>query len=138
MDKARVYVDFNERVDSDVYLLSKEDTKINSEGNIVTFYEGMPVSIYTDDASSTVEIDNIIAEGVAIKNDSRKYGFPYVKWCCRVDLDSIMNESDLKFLQLLPKEIKNNSNDLYALRELLIKFKNSGMDKTACYKICKN
>lgn len=92
MDKARIYVDLNEMVDYNTVLLSKDDTKIDSEGNVITFYEGMPVSIYSDDASSNGEVDNLIGEGIAIKKDLSRYsGWQHVKWCCRIDLDAINN-----------------------------------------------
>ncbi len=96
MDKARIYVDFNEMVSEDVFLLSKEDVKKDSFGNLVTFYEGMPVSIYSDDCDDEGRTDNLIGEAVAVKVDLREY--PYwknVKWCCRVDMDGLMHESDL-------------------------------------------
>jgi len=97
MTKARIYVDFNELVTHDVVLLSKEDTKVDSQGNLITFYEGMPVSIYSDDISDNGQIDNLIAEGIAIKYDfSINRHMQHVKWCCRIDLNGIMHESDLK------------------------------------------
>ena len=97
MDKARIYVDLNEMVDDDVVLLSQHDTAEDSEGNIVAFYEGMPISIYTDDFSDEGEEDNLIAEGIAIRHDLKKYpGFQHVKWCCRIDMGSLKNISDLK------------------------------------------
>lgn len=98
MDKPRIYVDFNEMVTEDIVLLSKDDTKMDSQGNLITFYEGMPVSIYTDDASDNGETDNLIAEGIVIKQDLSKYspGWQQVKWCCRIDLNSIIHESDLQ------------------------------------------
>lgn len=82
MDKARIYVDLNEMVDDDIFLLSKDDTKIDSQGNTVTFYEGMPVSIYSDDADDNGETDNLIAEGIAIKYNLSNYspGWQRVKW----------------------------------------------------------
>lgn len=130
MDKARIYVDLNEMVTDDIVLLSKDDTKKDSQGNIITFYDKMPVSIYSDDASATGEADNLLAEGIAIKYDLKKYpNWEHVKWCVSIDWNSLMHESDLKFLQLLPEEIKKHHNDLLILRECLISFKNHGMDK---------
>ena len=65
VDKARIYVDFNEMVDYNTVLLSKDDTKMDSEGNVITFYEGMPVSIYMDDVDGNGEVDNLVAEGIS-------------------------------------------------------------------------
>lgn len=130
MDKARIYVDLNEMVTEDVVLLSKDDTKVDSWGNIVAFYDKMPVSIYSDDASTTGETDNLLAEGIAIKYDLKEYpNWEHVKWCVRIDWDSLIYESDLKFLQLLPEKIRKYHNELLILRECLISFKNHGMDK---------
>lgn len=41
----------------------------------------------------------------------------------------LLHESDLKFLQLLPEEIKKHPDDLPALRECLIRFRDHGMDR---------
>ena len=130
MDKARVYVDLNEMVTDDIALLSKDDTKADSMGSIITFYEGLPVSLYSDDASNSGETDNLIFEGTAIKYDLKSYpGWQHVKWCVRIDWNSLMHESDMKFLQLLPIEIEKHPNDLLVLYKFLIYFKNHGMDK---------
>lgn len=99
MDKARVYVDLNEMVTDDIVLLSKDDTKADSMGNILTFYEGLPVSLYSDDASDSGETDYLIFEGTAIKYDLKSYpGWRHVKWCARIDWKSLMHESDMKCL----------------------------------------
>ena len=130
MDKARVYVDLNEMVADDIVLLSKDDTKTDSMGGKITFYEGLPVSLYSDDASNSGETDNLIFEGTAIKYDLKSYpGWQHVKWCVRIDWNSLMHESDMKFLQLLPIEIEKHPNDLLVLYKFLIYFKNHGMDK---------
>lgn len=95
MDKARIYVDFNEMVTENIVLLSKDDTDIDSDGNIVAFYEGMPVSIYMDDEDNG-KIDNVIADGTAIKYDLTDYPYwSHVKWCCLIDKKGIFHESDI-------------------------------------------
>ena len=43
MEKSRICVDFNELLDSNTILMSKEDTKMDAAGNLVHFYEGMPI-----------------------------------------------------------------------------------------------
>lgn len=130
MDKARIYIDFNEMVTDDIVLLSKDDVEVDSQGNIVTFYEEMPVSIYSDDASLTGEQDHLLAEGVAMKYDLSNYpNWRHVKWCVRIDWNSLMHESDIKFLRVLPEEIKKHPHDLPALRECLISFKDHGMSR---------
>lgn len=99
MDKTCTYVDLNEIVTENIVLLSKDDTKIDSYGNRIVFYDKMPVSIYSDDSSASGETDNLLAEGIAIKYDLKEYpGWKYVKWCVCTDWDSFVHESDLKFL----------------------------------------
>jgi len=58
----------------------------------------MPVSIYSDDFSDDGEIDNLVAEGIAIKRDLSNLppNRPYAKWCCHIDSNGILHESDLK------------------------------------------
>lgn len=97
MDKARIYVDFNELVNENTVLLSKNDTTADSDGNIITFYEGMPVSIYSDDVDDNGEEDNLFAEGIAVKIDLSAYGnWKNIKWCCCIDENGIIHESKLK------------------------------------------
>ncbi|WP_297871506.1 hypothetical protein [uncultured Oscillibacter sp.] len=96
MEKPRVYVDLNEMVTDDIVLLSKDDAKADSSGGILTFYEGMPVSLYSDDAAPGGETDNLIFEGTAIKYDLKRYpAWRHVKWCARIDWNSLMHESDM-------------------------------------------
>ncbi|EOS70975.1 hypothetical protein C818_00983 [Lachnospiraceae bacterium MD308] len=135
MDRARIYVDLNEMVTDDIVLLSKDDTKADSMGSIITFYEGLPVSLYSDDASNSGETDNLIFEGIAIKYDLKGYPeWRHVKWCVRIDWNSLMHESDMTFLQLLPIEIEKHPNDLLTLHKFLIYFKNHGMEKDSMLK----
>ncbi len=135
MDKPRIYVDLNEMVTETVILFSKEDTKTDSDGNVVVLYDKMPVSIYSDDASHTGETDYLLAEGIVIKYDLREYPrWKQVKWCVRIDRNSFMHESDLRLLLLLPIEIKKHPHDLGVLQKCLISFKNQGMDRDAMLK----
>ena len=97
MDKARIYVDFNEMVAENIVLLSKENSKIDSLGNLIEFYEGMPVSVYSNDKNINGEIDNIIAQGIAIKYDLSNFAYwSHTKWCCKIDEGSIRHESELQ------------------------------------------
>jgi hypothetical protein len=94
MDKVRIYVDFNNMFADNTVVLSNDDTKKDSEGNIITFYDGMPVSIYSDDVDVENNLpDNLIAEGIAIKYDSKYH--PHVKWICKIDNNGIRHESDI-------------------------------------------
>ena len=135
MDKARIYVDLNEMVTDNIVLLSKYDTKDDNRDGIITFYEGMPVSLYSDDMSDSGEIDNLIFEGTAIKYDLNDYSsWRHVKWYAHIDRNSFMHESDMSFLRLLPIEIEKHPNDLVAVQKILIYFKNHGMSKESMLK----
>ena len=97
MDEARIYVDLNERVDKDIFLLSQNDTKVDSKGNTVTFYENMPIRIWSDDGDEEGNQDNLLADAVAIKADLSEYpSWSHVKWCCRVDMSTLVHESELQ------------------------------------------
>ncbi len=95
MDRPRIYVDFNEMLEDDLVLLSKYDHKVDSTGNIISFYEGMSISIYTDDVDDNGKIDNLIADGVVELNIDKGWS-AHVKWCCRINELGIKHESDLK------------------------------------------
>ena len=63
MNEARIYVDLNERVDKDMFLLSKYDTTVDSKGNSVTFYENMPIKIWSDDGDEEVPHTAVDVDG---------------------------------------------------------------------------
>ena len=95
MDEARIYIDFNERVDGNVFLLSKDDSKVDSKGNTVTFYEDMPLRIWSDDLDDEGNPDNLLADVVAVKVDLSEYSsWSHVKWCCKVDMNTLIHESE--------------------------------------------
>ena len=95
MNEARIYVDLNERVDEDVFLLSAEDTKVDSRGNTVTFYDNMPILIWSDDANEEGEQDNLLADAVAVKVDLSDHpSWSHVKWCCKIDMSTLIHESE--------------------------------------------
>jgi len=90
MDKARIYVDFNEMVTNNMVLLSKEDTKADSDGNMIEFSEGMPIGIYSDDLDEFDRQDNLIADGISVRNPNRD---SIAKWCCQINSFGIRHES---------------------------------------------
>lgn len=94
MKEARLYVDFNELIDSDLVLLSQTDFKKDSKGNTVVLKEGMRIKIYSDDRNEKNEPDNLIAEGSVELNQSGVY--KNCKWICRIDKNGIRHASDLK------------------------------------------
>lgn len=95
MDRPRIYVDFNEMPQRDLVLLSQQDSKPDSEGNLIHFHEGMKVYVYMTDLDENGRPDNLIADGVAERN-TRKDWTRAATWCCRIDSAGIRNESDLQ------------------------------------------
>lgn len=91
--KPRIYVDFNEMIDSDLVLLSQKDTKLNSDGVEIELTEGLKIDIYMDDEQMNGLKDNLIASGIIERNRSGL--FEIAKWCCRIDENGIQHESDI-------------------------------------------
>lgn len=80
----RVYVDFNEMPDEDEVLLSKEDTKLDSDGCIVKFVEGLAVAVYMDDEDEFGNPSNLIADGVAVRNTHGGWTSA-ARWLLKID-----------------------------------------------------
>ena len=91
MNKPRVYIDFNGMISADLILLSRTDSKEDSSGEEIVFYEGKKISVYMDDIDENGERDDLIADGVVELNHSGV--FPLCKWLFRVDEKGIRNES---------------------------------------------
>ncbi|MEM7583776.1 MAG: hypothetical protein AAF560_10385 [Acidobacteriota bacterium] len=94
MMKPRLYVDFNEMVDSNLVLLSKGDTKVDAAGNSVALREGLQISIYMDDFDEIGNRDDLVAEGVVERNNHSDWS-SHVKWCCRIDDAGVRHSSDI-------------------------------------------
>jgi hypothetical protein len=85
LDKPRLYVDFNEMVEQDLVLLSREDQKVDSAGNVVPLYEGLRVYIYTPDADDDGVPRNLLATGLVERNRAQQDWSASTRWCCRID-----------------------------------------------------
>jgi hypothetical protein len=90
-----LYVDFNEMLEPDLVLLSKEDNKIDVDQKLVLLKEGMKLTVIMDDIDENGNIDNLIATGVVEKNSTKGWG-EHVKWCCRIDNNGIRHQSDCR------------------------------------------
>ena len=88
------YVDFNELMQKDVVLLSQTDVKKDVRGADVHLVEGLPIAIYSDDVGEDGKPDNLVAEGIVIRNEYTG-SYPHVKWCCRISDPGIRHQSDL-------------------------------------------
>jgi hypothetical protein len=93
MGRPRLYVDFNELIERNLVLLSKDDTKLTLTGESVLLYEGLAIDVYSDDLNDEGKPDNLIASGIVERNSTRGWA-KHVKWCCRIDSDGIRHESD--------------------------------------------
>src|SRR5688572_11072372 len=89
----RLYVDFNEMLEPGLVLLSKEDTEVDTHGNVVLLCEGLHVRIYDDDSDRNGNVDNLIAEGIVERNVATGWAAA-AKWCCRIDSKGIRHESE--------------------------------------------
>jgi hypothetical protein len=84
LDRPRIVVDFNEMVEQDVVLLSRDDWREDSSGIIVRLRDGLRVFLYMSDASESGEPANLLATGVVEQNDAKDWSSA-VKWRCRID-----------------------------------------------------
>lgn len=94
MTRPVFYVDFNEMVDADTVLLSAGDSKRDASGVAVSLREGMLVNIYMDDRDENGAIDNLVAQGIVVRN-SRTDWSAHIKWCCRIDGNGIRAQSEV-------------------------------------------
>ena len=84
LDKARIWLDFNEVVGADedgnsnLYLFSQADIVNDSQGNDVKLTEGMVVSVYDEDTDQNNFPDAMLADGIIMRNTLKQY--PQVKW----------------------------------------------------------
>ena len=68
-DRVSLYVDFNEMVDTDCYLLSKTDIKADRYGNQIRIVENMPIVGFMDDIDQNGEPGILTVDGYAELND---------------------------------------------------------------------
>ena len=87
-DKARIYITFGNAFADGLIVLSATDSKEDSDGNRITFTHGLPVSVYEE----SDENDNLIADGVAIRNTYSSY--PHIKWLFVLDDRGIRYQCD--------------------------------------------
>ncbi|NHZ42959.1 hypothetical protein [Massilia aquatica] len=90
----RICVDFNEMLEPDLVLLTKNDTKTDSSGAVITLYEGMDVAIYSEDGNADKLRDDLIAEGKVERNLAPEPWAKVAKWCCRIDRNGVRYESE--------------------------------------------
>lgn len=80
----RVPVDFNEMVDADRVLLSATDVTHDFQGNPVVLSEGKSIGVYMDDYDEHDNRNDLIADGIAMKNTSKDWS-SHVTWVLKID-----------------------------------------------------
>jgi len=93
MNEPRIFVDFNEMPSEHEVLLSQDDSKTDSSGKVVLFIEGMRLAVYMDDRDADGKPDNLIAEGVALRNYHGNWTVAG-RWLLRIDERGIRHESE--------------------------------------------
>jgi hypothetical protein len=86
-------VDFNELVEPDLVLFSKEDRRPDIDGLTIMLSEGMKVSLISDDLDDDGQPDYLVADGTIVRNTSEGWS-SHVKWACRIDERGIRHGSD--------------------------------------------
>ena len=94
MTEARIYVDFNELLESNLVMLSQSDQKLDSDGNTVSFFVGQTVKIYENDIDDSGKEDNLVASGTVELNTHGGTTSP-CKWNCRIDPAGIRHASEI-------------------------------------------
>lgn len=94
MSRPVFHVDFNELLEPDLVLLSRTDIRQAKDGHAIALAQGMPVRIWDGDVDAHGNRDDLIAEGVAMRN-THGGGSRHVRWCCRIDANGIRHQSDI-------------------------------------------
>ena len=94
MKKPIFYVDFNEMVEPNLVLLSREVVIFDSHGEAISLHEGLEVIVFTDDTDDDGRVDNLVARGIVERNKTDGWA-SHVNWCCRIDSDGIRHESEV-------------------------------------------
>jgi hypothetical protein len=84
LDRPRIQVDFNAMVEQDLVLLSREDEKRDSAGDVIQLSEGLRVYLYMPDADDDGVPRDLLATGVVELNRAQDWSAS-TRWCCRID-----------------------------------------------------
>ncbi|MEM7465491.1 MAG: hypothetical protein AAF387_01255, partial [Pseudomonadota bacterium] len=73
----------------------KTDEAKDSDGNQITLSEGLAVYIYEYNHYDNGEKEYLLAEGIAILNDTKITGewSKAAKWCCQINQKGVIVES---------------------------------------------
>ena len=95
MRTPRIYVDFNEMASKTEVLLSQGDAVTDSDGNVVSLSEGMELAVYSHDIDDDGKQDNLIAEGIAVRNHHGGWTAAAL-WLLRINDQGIRHQSDVR------------------------------------------
>jgi len=87
LDRPRLFVDLNNAVEEDLFLLSTSDSRVDSAGNTITFFAGLGVYVYNDDTiyNDDDELDPYIMSGlVGVPPQDVPWAARWL-WSCRID-----------------------------------------------------
>ena len=108
MAKPTLSIDFNEMIDNESCLLSKEDITTDIEGNTITLIEGLEIAVFMDDLDENGNVDPLIANGIVELNTSLGWSAS-VKWCIKIDAQGVQALSKLQKHHFL--DTKKSSNE---------------------------
>lgn len=94
MERIKVNIDFNEMLEDDLCLLSKNDDKVDLKGNTIKLTDGMELDVSMEDEDENGNLDPLIASGRVELNTDGGWS-SHVKWCIRIDEKGIRRESEI-------------------------------------------
>lgn len=88
MTAGRIWVDFMKTDDLRRIVLTTQGTLADLRNQSIELYEGMELSVYSDDADEVGRPDNLLVNGVVLFDKLAK------RWVLEIDWDAIRHESD--------------------------------------------
>lgn len=86
-------IDFNELIETDLILLSRDDVRIDVHGHAVSLRDGMEITVFAEDLNGDGDRDDLVADGIVVRNPSDGWS-SQVKWACRINKHGIRHASD--------------------------------------------
>jgi len=92
-DRPRFWVDFNELIDNNHVLLSREDERVDWKGETVTLREGLEVVVFTDDTFENSDMPAyLVGCGTVVLTPDTSWTTE-VKWSCKFDENGCFHTS---------------------------------------------
>jgi len=85
-----VYADFQDRDDDNRLRLTCAGTRRELERQRIELREGLPLTLYTDDATDEGQPDKLLADGIVQYNEAEKC------WVAGIDWKALRHESNVK------------------------------------------